>query len=190
MTIIVVHQLIHPKTKDIQGNVKAATKTYQKFHEIFADPYKLKQFCDLNRQTFNIPEIDSRRLLSNYFIFHGFNYIEAQKLFLNEIIKKGVKLGKRKTEIKLNTPLGTTLFSLSQELKFLDFEKLFPKQFRNVLGHSAWYWYQNKLVFEDKDGNKQELTYDEFHQMMTEFENNMKEIVTEYLARCAKLGVL
>ncbi|NIU87480.1 MAG: hypothetical protein GWN56_09395 [Nitrosopumilaceae archaeon] len=172
-----------PKTREIQGNVKASTTTYQKFHDVFTDPQKLRQFCNFNTQTFGIPEIDTRRLLSNFFIFHSLNYIESHKLFLNEIIRKGVKIGKRKTKIKLDTPLGTTVVSLSQELKFPDFEKLFPKQFRNIIGHSAWYWKNKKLIFEDEYGNKKKLTYNEFLGMMTEFNRNMNEIVREYLSR-------
>ena len=172
------------KTIHVTNNTQQSALNYQRFKNIFEDPKQLKQFCDFNNNQFNISEKDSRRLITNYFLFHALNYIEAYKLFLLEILKPGIKIGKRKKIISLKMELGTMVVSLCQELKFNDFEKLFPRLFRNVLGHSSWWWAKNRLAYDD-NGTVKYLTYKEFTDSMTEFSNNMTEIIDEYIRRKA-----
>jgi len=168
------------KTQKISRNANAAADTYFRFKQVYDDPLQLKQFTDFNNKTLSIPIKDSELLLLNFFVFHALNYLESYKLILLEILKQGSKIGKRQKTISLSLELGSLAVSLSQELTLPDFQKLFPILFRNVLGHSSWWWDQNRLAYEE-NGFTKYLTIKEFSEQMEDFGKNMQAIIDEYL---------
>lgn len=168
------------KTQKISRNINAAADTYFRFKQVYDDPLQLKQFTDFNNKTLSIPIKDSELLLLNFFVFHALNYLESYKLILLEILKQGSKIGKRQKTISLSLELGSLAVSLSQELTLPDFQKLFPILFRNVLGHSSWWWEKNKLAYEE-NGSTKHLTIKEFSEQMEDFGKNMQAIIEEYL---------
>ena len=176
------------KTNQISKNVNQSASTYVQFKQIFDDPQKLNQFITFNHETFQITEENSQRLLLNFFVFHALNYLETYKLILLEMLKPGEKIGKRKKTISLSLELGSLIVSLSQELKFAEVEKLFPILFRNILGHSSWWWEKNTFAY-DNNGTIEYLTLKEFSEQMEDFGKNMQVIIDEYL-RCKSSGKL
>lgn len=174
------------KTQYILKNIQESGKTYKEFEKVFNDQHKLKQFSDNNKDSFSIDEIHSRRLIANYFIFHSLNYIEAHRLFLIENLKIGAKIGKKKQSISLKMPLGTLIVGISQEICFNDFQNLFPKDLRNMLGHSSWWWEHGKFVYEDDKGILIKVSFPRYTAMMNIFSKNMCDLVTEWISRIPK----
>lgn len=170
------------KTRLISRNIQSGAFAFIEFQKIYDDPDKLIIFCEQNKSQFGINEIHSKRLIKNYFVYHAFNYIEAYKLFFLEILKPDVKIGKRKITIRPKTELGTMIISICQELNFDDFEKLFPREFRNILGHSAWWWVDDSIAYEEK-GVEQRITLHRLNELMKEFSDNMDELMSEYFRR-------
>lgn len=170
------------KTKLIQYNTDSSGHVYFEFKKIFDEPEKLQQFCDHNETQFGIRSDYSRGLIKNFFLFHALNYIESYKLFFIEILKQDVGIGKRKIMIGPKTELGTLVISLSQELNYKNFEKLFPKEFRNILGHSSWWWIRDLIEYEVED-KKHQITLKQFEESMKEFSDNMNAMIKEYQER-------
>ena len=169
------------KTNKITKNVNNAAKSYQDFKQVFNDNTKLMKLQNFNLQEFGILHDDTERLLRNFFLFHALNYLESYKLILLEWLKQGIKIGSPpKKKISLKLELGSLVYSLSKELAHPDFEKLFPVLFRNVLGHSSWWWENNILTYDDNGTNKQ-ISDQEFTDQMEEFGKNMTEMVDEYI---------
>ena len=102
---------------------------------------------------FNIDEISTNRLMSNYFIFHGLNYLENTKTILKEYIDPTKRIGKKRIKITENTTLNQLVTSLAQELGMAEFEELFPTHLRNVLDYSVRYFKNNRLTWIDNKGN-------------------------------------
>lgn len=170
------------KTKLIQYNTDSSGYVYFEFKKIFDDPEKLQQFCDQNETQFSIRSDYSRGLIKNFFLFHALNYIESYKLFFIEILKHDVKIGKRQILIGSKTEFGTLVISLSQELNYKNFERLFPKEFRNILGHSSWWWIRDLIEYEIED-KKHQMTLKQFEDSMKEFSDNMNALIKEYQKR-------
>jgi hypothetical protein len=182
------------KTQDILKNTSQTSVTVRSIEQFFSNPSSMKLFTGFNQQKFKISEIDSRRLLSNFILFHGLNYIEAHKLYLIEIINPNKKIGqlpnpgKKDTRKKVTSQLtlGQLISLLSEELNQNDFGDLYPKEFRNTLGHSTWWWKNGKLTYIDKNNVEKTLTYKQFQDLINEFDSNMTELNNEYIRRRPK----
>jgi len=174
------------KVKHIQNNRKEDTKTVRDFNEIFDDPEKFKKLTDFIKDEFDIEEKSTRRLITNYSIFHGFNYMEAMKSFLIQILKQGEKIGKRPYKISEDITFTQLAISLSQELDLPSFEELFPQQLRRILGHGNWFFKKGKLCYDDEDGEEVLLDKNEFFDILNDFDKTLSLILDEYLRRLAK----
>ena len=169
------------KTNKITKNANDAAKAYHGFKQVFDDNTKLMKLQNFNANEFGIFHDETERLLRNFFLFHALNYLESYKLILLEWLKPGVSIGgPQKRKISLKLELGALVYSLSKELAYPDFKKLFPVLFRNVLGHSSWWWENNVLTYDD-DGTIKQITDKEFTEQMEEFGANMTEMIDKYL---------
>ncbi len=171
--------------KHLQKSMKnrvEENKTFKHVVGFYKDTQKLKQLITFNQKTFGISDVDTRRILSHYIIFHGFNIIETHKGFLTQLINPKMPIGKRKIKVDENTTLNQIVFGLSQELKFPSLEKLFPSKLRNVLGHSGWYFQDSKFCYMDQK-NQVCFTVDEFTKAFKELDKNMLEIVAQWEKR-------
>ena len=174
-------------TKHIVKNRKEETQTFKDFNEIFQDPKKLITLTGFISKKFNVIDTSTMRLMSNYFIVHGLNYLEATKAILKEFINSTKKIGKKKIKVAENTTLNTLVISLAQELGMNEFEELFLIHLRNILGHSAWYFKNNGLVWIDENGNGVSLSQNEFVSMLCEYDSNFLAILDEWICRKNKL---
>jgi len=167
-------------------NRKEETKTFQDFYGIFEDPKKLVTLTGFISKKFNIQDVSTLRLMSNYFIFHGLNYLEATKTIFREFINPTKKIGKQKRKVDEKTTLKQLVISLAQELGMKEFEELFPTPLRNILGHSSWYFHNNELVWIDEKGNGVSLTLEDFKELLEEFDLNFCAIIDEFIRRKKK----
>lgn len=170
------------KTKNILQNANNSGHVYFSFQKIFDQPELLQKFYDQNLTQFGIMRQHSHDLIKNYFLFHALYYIEANKLFFVEILKHGIKIGNQNFMTGPKMELGRLVTSLSQELQYEDFKKLFPIDFRNILGHSSWWWIGDLIVYENK-GKEQTMTLGQFEQTMKEFSDTMDALINEYQMR-------
>ena len=173
-------------TKHIVKNRTDETKTFQDFNNIFQDPKKLTTLTGFVSKKFKIQDVSTMRLMSNYFIFHGLNYLETSTFILREFINPTKKIGKKNIKVKENTTLHQLVLCLAQELGMADFEELFPKQFHYILGNSAWYFKNNGFCFIDENENGVSFTQEDFVNIMYEFDLNFTEIIDEWARRNAK----
>lgn len=173
-------------TKHILRNRKEETDTFRDFNDIFQDPKKLITLEQFIFKKFGIENVSTIRLMSNYFIFHALNYLEAIKMILKEYIDPTKKIGERGKRITEDTTLNQLVISLAQETHLPDFEKLFPKHFRNILGHSALYFKNNEFCYFDENKNEISLTQEEFVDLMNETDVNFLAITDEWARRKSK----
>ena len=166
------------KTKRIMNNTQSSAFTFVDFKKIYDDPVRLEEFCNNNRIQFGIEEIHSKILIKNFFTYHALNYLESNKLFFLEILRNGVKIGTRRKKIGAKMELGTMVVSLCQELNYDDFARLFPNEFRNILGHSAWWWAGDSITYEAN--GEQSMSLERLDEIMKEFSDNMNELIAEY----------
>lgn len=169
--------------KHIVKNRKEETETFKEFNDIFQDPKKLITLTGFISKKFNIKDISTMRLMSNYFIFHGLNYLETTKAILRELINPTKKIGKKKIKVTEKTTLNQLVVSLAQELGMAEFEELFPTHLRNVLGHSAWYFKNNGLCWIDENGNGVSFSQKQFIDLLNEFDSNFVAILDEWIRR-------
>ena len=174
-------------TKQMVKNRKEETQTFKDFNEIFQDPKKIMTLTGFISKKFNVVDTSTMRLMSNYFIFHGLNYLEVTKAILKEFINPAKKIGKKKIKVAENTTLNTLVISIAQELGMNEFEELFPIHLRNILGHSSWYFKNNGLVWIDKKGDGVSLSQNEFASMLDEYDSNFVEILDEWIRRKSKI---
>jgi len=170
-------------TKHMVKNREEETQTFKDFNDIFQDPKKLITLTGFISKKFNVVDTSTMRLISNYFIFHGLNYMESTKAILREFINPTKKIGKKKIKVTENTTLNTLVISLAQELGMKEFEELFPIHLRNILGHSAWYFKNNGFCWIDEKGNGVSLTQNEFVSMLNEYDANFDAILDEWIRR-------
>ena len=52
--------------------------------------------------------------------------------------------------------------------------------FRNVLGHSSWWWENNILTYDEK-GTIKQISDQEFTVQMEDFGKNMQALIDEYI---------
>ena len=173
-------------TKHIIKNRKDESKTFQDFNNIFQDPKKLTTLTGFVSKKFEIRDVSTMRLMSNYFIFHGLNYLETSTSILKEFINPTKKIGKKKIKVTKNTTLHQLVLSLAQELGMAEFEELFPKYFHHILSNSAWYFKNNGFCFIDESGNGVSFTQENFIELMFEFDSNFTEIIDEWVSRNTK----
>ena len=173
-------------TKHIIKNRKDESKTFQDFNNIFQDPKKLTTLTGFVSKKFKIRDVSTMRLMSNYFIFHGLNYLETSTSILKEFINPTKKIGKKKIKVRKDTTLHQLVLSLAQELGMAEFEELFPKYFHHIFGNSAWYFKNNGFCFIDENGNGLSFTQKDFVELMFEFDSNFTEIIDEWASRNAK----
>ena len=173
-------------TKHIIKNRKDESKTFQDFNNIFQDPKKLTTLTGFVSKKFEIHDVSTMRLMSNYFIFHGLNYLETSTSILKEFINPTKKIGKKKIKVTKNTTLYQLVLGLAQELGMTEFEELFPKNFRQILNNSAWYFKNNGFCFIDENGNGVSFTQEDFVELMFEFDSNFTEIIVEWTRRNTK----
>jgi len=173
-------------TKHIIKNRKDGSKTFQDFNNIFQDPKKLTTLTGFVSKKFEISDVSTMRLMSNYFIFHGLNYLETSTSILKEFINPTKKIGKKKIKVTKNITLHQLVLSLAQELGMAEFEELFPKYFHHILGNSAWYFKNNGFCFIDENGNGVSFTQEDFVELMFEFDSNFTEIIDEWIRRNTK----
>jgi hypothetical protein len=173
--------------KHIVKNRKEETQTFKDFNEIFQDPKKLITLTGFISKKFNVTDTSTMRLMSNYFIFHGLNYLEDTGTILKEFINPTKKIGKKKIRVTENTTLNTLVISLAQELGMKEFEELFPTKLCNVLGHPTWYFKNNGLCWIDEKGNGVSLPQNEFVSMLNEFDSNFVAILDEWIRRKNKI---
>lgn len=173
-------------TKHIIKNCKDESKTFQDFNDIFQDPKKLTTLTGFVSKKFKIRDVSTMRLMSNYFIFHGLNYLQTSTSILKEFINSTKKIGKKKIKVTKNTTLHQLVLSLVQELGMAEFEELFPKYFHHILGNSAWYFKNNGFCFIDENRNGVSFTQKDFVDLMFEFDSNFTEIIDEWTSRNAK----
>lgn len=173
-------------TKHIIKNRKDESKTFQDFNNIFQDPKKLTTLTGFVSKKFKIRDVSTMRLMSDYFIFHGLNYLETSTSILKEFINPTKKIGKKKIKVTKNITLHQLVLSLAQELGMAEFEELFPKYFHHILGNSAWYFKNNGFCFIDKNGNGVSFTQEDFVELMFEFDLNFTEIIDEWIRRNTK----
>ena len=177
-------------TKHIVKNRKDETKTFQDFNNVFQDPKKLTTLTGFVSKKFKIHDVSTIGLMSNYFIFHGLNYLETSTLILKEFINPTKKIGKKKIKVTKNTTLHQLVLSLAQELGMAEFEELFPKHFHHVLGNSSWYFKNNGFCFIDENGNGVSFTQENFADLINEFDSDFTEIIDEWARRNAKTSKL
>ena len=68
-----------PETlKQIIKNCKDETRTFVEFNEVFQDPKKLTTMTGFISKKFKISDESTTRLMSNYFVFFGLNYLETR----------------------------------------------------------------------------------------------------------------
>lgn len=170
------------KTKKIHHNIQISAITYYEFKQIYDDEPKFQKFCRQNEIQFNVKPIYSKRLIENFFLHHALSYYEAYKLFLLEILKHGTKIGKKRNAIGPTMELGKIVVSLCQELQYDDFEKLFSREFRNILGHSSW-WRVGEYIIYEQNNVEYKMSFTHFNELMSEFGKNMDQLVTEYYSR-------
>lgn len=171
-----------PLQKSMKNRVEE-NKTFKQVVHLFKDSIRLKQLVDFNQISLGIKDMDTRRILSHYIIFHGFNIIEMHKAFLTQLINPEIPIGKKKLKIKNNSTLNQMVYGLSQELKFPDFEKLFPSKLRNILGHSNWFFENSKFCFIHDEDKQICFTVTEFIKEIKELDKNMNLIVTEWISK-------
>ena len=81
-------------TKHIIKNRKDESKTFQDFNNIFQDPKKLTTLTGFVSKKFKIRDVSTMRLMSNYFIFYGLNFLETSTFFLKVFIIPTKNIGK------------------------------------------------------------------------------------------------
>ncbi len=170
-------------TKQIISNLNADTKIFQDFNNIFQEPKKMITLSGFISKKFNIEDTSTSRLVSNYFIFHGLNYLENVKIILKEYINPTKKIGKQKKKTTENTTLNQLVISLAQELGMVEFEELFSTRLRDVLDQSSWYFKNNNLNWIDDKGNGVSIAQNEFVNLLNEFDSNVVAIMDEWLRR-------
>jgi hypothetical protein len=170
-------------TKHIINNRKEETKTFQEFNDIFQDPKKMVTLSSFVSKKFKIDEISTSRLMSNYFIFHGLNYLENTTIILKEYIDPTKRIGKKRMRITESMTLNQLVTSLAQELGMAEFEELFPAHLRNVLGYSARYFKNEQLTWIDNKGNGVSISQNEFIDLVNEFDSNFVDIINEWTRR-------
>jgi len=180
------HSQFSEITKRIIKERQAEAQTFQDFWDIFQTPKKLITLEQFILKKFGIEDVSTIRLMSNFFIFHALNWLETNKMILKEFIDPTKKIGERGKRITEDTTLNQLVISLAQEVKLPDFEKLFPKHFRNILGHSAWYFENNKFCYFDENKNEISLTQEEFVDLMNETDVNFLAITDEWVRRKSK----
>jgi len=177
-------------TKQIIKNRKEEIKTFQEFNDIFQDQKKLITLTGFVSKKFKIHDMSTRRLMSNYLIFFGLNYLETSTIILKEFINPSKKIGKKKTKVSENTTLYQLVISLAQELGMAEFEKLFPKKIHTVLNNSMWYFKNNGFCFIDENGDGVSFTQTDFMDLINEFDSNFVEIIDEWIRQNTKLKKL
>ena len=170
-------------TKHIIKNRKDETKMFQDFNDLFQDPKKLLTLTGFVSKKFKIQDVSTVRFMSNYFIFHGLNYLQTSTLILKEFINPAKKIGKKKIKVTENTTLHQLVLSLAQELGMTEFEELFPKYFYHILHNSPWYFKNNGFCFIDENGDGVSFTQKDFVDLMYEFDSNFTEIMDEWVRR-------
>ncbi len=170
-------------TKHIINNCKEETKTFQEFNNIFQDPKKMITLSSFISKKFKIDEMSTGRLMSNYFIFHGLNYLENTKTILKEYVDPTKRIGKKRIKITESMTLNQLVTSLAQELGMAEFEDLFPTHLRNVLDYSARYFKNERLTWIDNKGNGVSIPQNEFVDLLNEFDSNFVEIINEWTRR-------
>lgn len=173
-------------TKHVIKNRKDETKTFQDFNDVFQDAKKLLTLTGFVSKKFKIQDVSTMRLMSNYFIFYGLDYLKTSTLILKEFINPTRKIGKKKIKVTENTTLQQLVLSLAQELGMAEFEELFPKHFHHILDNSAWYFKNNGFCFIDENGNGISFTQEYFVDLMNEFDSGFTEIIDEWTRRNAK----
>jgi hypothetical protein len=170
-------------TKHIISNRKEETETFQEFNGIFQDPKKMITLSGFISKKFNVGEISTSRLISNYFIFHGLNYLENTKTILKEYVDPTKRIGKKRVRVTEGMTLNQLVTSLAQELGMAEFEELFPPHLRDVSGYSARYFKNGRLTWIDSKGNGVSVSQNEFVDLLNEFDSNFVEIVNEWTRR-------
>ena len=173
-------------TKQIMKNRKEESQTFREFDDLFQDPKKLTTLTGFVSKKFKIQDASTTRLMSNYFVFHGLNYLETSTTILREFINPSKKIGKKKFKVTQNTTLRQLVVGLSQELGMAEFEEIFPNHFHAILGGSAWYFKNNGFCFIDEKGNGISFTQEDFVDLIKEFDSNFVEIIGEWMRRNAK----
>ena len=169
--------------KHIIKNRMDETKTFQDFNYLFQDPKKLVTLTGFISKKFKIPAVSTVRLMSNYFIFHGLNYLETSTLILKEFINPAKKIGKKNIKVTESTTLRQLVLSLAQELGMSEFEELFPKQFHYILNNSKWYFTNNGFCFINENGDGISFMQEDFTVLMIEFDSNFTAIIDEWKRR-------
>ncbi len=167
-------------------NRKEESQTFREFDDIFQDPKKLTTLTGFISKKFKIQDSSTMRLMSNYFVFHGLNYLDTSTNILREFINPSKKIGKKKIKVTENTTLGQLVVGLSQELGMAEFEEIFPKPFYGIMTGSAWYFKNNGLCFIDEKGNGVSFTQEDFVDLIKEFDSDFVEIIDEWIRRNAK----
>ena len=173
-------------TKQIIKNRREESQTFREFDDVFQDPKKLATLTGFVSKKFKIQDMSTMRLMSNYFVFHGLNYLDTSANILREFVNSTKKIGKKKIKVTQNTTLHQLVVGLSQELGMVEFEELFPKHFYGILSSSAWYFKSNGFSFIDENGNGVSFTQESFVDLIKEFDSNFVEIIDEWMRRNAK----
>lgn len=152
---------------------------FSKLRQIFGDGTQLNNFIQ-NNSSFGLDTNDIMTIFSNYLTQYSLDYIEIVKRFFIENLKQGARIDGK--TINLNMTLGTLVHSLANECNLNSIVPLFPFAFRNVLGHSNYWWDNNNFCY-DENGTIQRLTFSQFMDIMTIFDNTYTLIFREYMGR-------
>lgn len=167
--------------KNMLDKTKRTGDVFVRLRQVY-DPSNFLQFKK-NMAIFGLSEDDLMTWIFHYLIEYSLEFIEQIKRFILELLPQGVKIGTRKVPIDFDMTLGTMVVSLKQELNFPDIESMFPYEFRNVLGHSAWWWNNKKFTYYDEHNKIVELSFDQFMGKMFEFDDGFLAIFCEFLSR-------
>lgn len=167
--------------KNTLEKTNLTSATFVKLRKIY-EPSTFPNF-KTNMSAFGLSEDDLIIWFFNYLIEYSLEYIEQIKRFILEILPQGVKIGKRNVPIDSDMTLGTMVVSLRQELNFPEIESTFPYEFRNVLGHSSWWWNNRKFTYYDENNQIAELSFDGFMKKMFEFDDGFLAIFREFISR-------
>ena len=167
-------------TKSIIEKVKQENITFHKIDKIFGDPQKQLNFLNSMR-TFGLSEDDVMRWYSHYMMEFALEYIEYCRRYFLEMLDHSKTINNR--TISFSTPIGTLLTAIELEFQFPDIQTLFPRELRNILGHGAWWWDNGDFVFRQQNGSLTRLSYGNFRDDMTDFDENFKNLFNTYIRR-------